>query len=190
MMRSVRALGLCAVVVGVNACQSPTSPGTSFNVDNFVDGTVSPNPTTATADTDGRTYRVVLGNNQPDQILPYQFITTFSVVLTINGSATNSTNNIKFPVTITSSQAKVQQASGGIVSTPTGGDTEHFDSVILSSTTSTISQVGSGAQLVIKVWYTLPDNGKEALITESVALKDSSDTPQTFTKNVQVLVSP
>jgi hypothetical protein len=171
-------------------CQSPTSASSSFNVDNFVDGTASPNPTTAVADSDGRTYRVVLGNNQPDEVLPYQFITTFSVILTINANATNSSNDIKFPVTITSATAKVQQANGGIVSTPTGGDTEHFDSVILSSTASTISQVGAGSQLVIKAWYTLPDNGKEALITESIAMKDSSDTAKTFTKDVQARVSP
>jgi hypothetical protein len=111
-------------------------------------------------------------------------------VITFNGNATNSTNNIKFPVTINSASTKVQQASGGIVSTPASGDTEHYDAVILGSSTSTISQVGAGAQLTVRVWYTLPSNGKEALITESISLKDSSSTPQTFTKDVQVRVSP
>jgi hypothetical protein len=108
--------------------------GSSFNVDSFVDTTVSPNPTTAVTNTDGRTYRVVRGNNQPDDILPFQFVTTYNVVLTFNANATNSTNNIKFPVTITSATAKIEQASGGIVTTPSSGDVEHYDSVIVSST--------------------------------------------------------
>jgi len=190
MMRWVRAAALVMGTVTAAGCQSPTSASSTFNVDNFVDATASPNPTTADADTDGRTYRVVLGNNQPDLVLPYQNITQFTVVLTLNANSTNSTNNIKFPVTITSGSAKVQQASGGIVSTPTGGDTEHYDSVILNSSTNTISQVGGSAQLLIKVWYALPNNGKEALITESIAMKDSSDSPQTFSKDVQVRVSP
>jgi hypothetical protein len=190
MMRWVRALGLLAGLLGTIGCQSPTSSSSSFNVDNFVDAAVLPNPTTAVANTDGRTYRVVRGNNQPDELLPFQFITTYDVVLTFNANAANSSNNIKFPVTITSAAAKVEQASAGIVTTPSSGDTEHHDSVILSSTTNTISQVSAGVTMVFKVWYALPSNGKEALITETISMKDNSDTPQQFSKTVQVRVSP
>jgi len=190
MIRWAHATVLMMGIVTMVGCQSPTSASSSFNVDNFVDATVSANPTSAETSADGRTYRVVLGNNQPDLVLPYQYSTSFSIVLTLNANATNSTNDIKFPVTITSGTAKVQQASGGIVSTPSGGDTEHYDSVILSSTTNAIAQVGGGAQLVIKVWYALPNNGKEALITETFTMKDSNDTPKTFSKDVQLRVSP
>jgi hypothetical protein len=44
--------------------------------------------------------------------------------------------------------------------------------------------------MVFKVWYALPSNGKEALITETIALKDSNNSAQTFSKTVQVRVSP
>jgi len=190
MMRWTRVWVLSAGILGTIGCQSPTSASSSFNVDSFVDTTVSPNPTTAVANADGRTYRVVRGNNQPDDVLPFQFVTSYNVVLTFNANATNSTNNIKFPVTITSATAKIEQASGGIVTTSSSGDVEHYDSVIVSSTNNTISQVGAGVQMAFKVWYSLPSNGKEALITETIALRDSSDSAQTFAKTVQVRVSP
>jgi hypothetical protein len=189
-MRSALAVSLVVVLCAATGCQSPTAASSTFNVDNFVDGSSSPNPVSADPSTDGRTYRVVRGNNQPDDVLTYQYVTSFTVTLSFNGNATNSSNNIKFPVTITSASTKVQQASGGIVSTPASGDTEHYDAVILGSSTSTISQVGAGATLTVKAWYSLPSNGKEALITESIAMKDSSSTPLSFTKDIQVRVSP
>jgi hypothetical protein len=190
MIRCARAILLLAGLVSASACQSPTSASSTFNVDNFVDATATPNPAPAVADTDGKTYRVVVGNNQPDEILPYQYIATYTVVLTINQNATNSSNDVKFPVTITTATAKVQQANNGIVTPPTGGETEHYDSVLLSSSTNSISQVGGGAQMVFQMWYALPSKGKEALITESVSMQDNSSSPKTFTKTVQIKVSP
>jgi hypothetical protein len=38
--------------------------------------------------------------------------------------------------------------------------------------------------------HSLPNNGKESLVTETIAMKDSSDAPQTFSNEVQVRVSP
>jgi len=190
MMRTVCAMGLATATLGMMGCQSPTSSSSSFNVDNFVDSTVIPNPTAAVGSTDGRTYRVVRGNNQPDDVLPFQFITTYDIVLTFNANSTNNSNNVKFPVTITSATAKVEQAASGIVTTPSSGDVEHYDSAIVSSTTNAIAQVGAGVEMVFKVWYALPNGGREALITETISMKDSSDTPQTFAKTVQVRVSP
>ncbi|MEP7304732.1 MAG: hypothetical protein ABJA98_04370 [Acidobacteriota bacterium] len=190
MMRLTCAMVIAAATLGTIGCQSPTSSSSSFNVDNFVDATITPNPSTAVASTDGRTYRVVRGNNQPDDVLPFQFITTYDIVLTFNANATNSSNNLTFPVTITSATAKVEQASSGIVTTPSSGDVEHYDSAIVSSTTNAVSQVGAGVEMVFKAWYALPNTGREALITETISMKDSSDTPQTFAKTVQVRVSP
>jgi hypothetical protein len=171
-------------------CQSPTSASSTTNVDTYVDATISPNPATAIPDTDGKTYRVVRGNNQPDDVLPYQYITTFSITVTLNGNATSKDVALTFPVTVTSAAGKVEQAQGGIVTPPTGGDVEHYESILLSSSTSTISQVGGGAQMVFEVWYTLPDKGKEALVTETISMKDNSDTPKTFDKVVHVKVAP
>ena len=41
-----------------------------------------------------------------------------------------------------------------------------------------------------KVLYALANKSKEALITETISMKDSRDTPQTFSKSVQVRASP
>ncbi len=189
-MRIIRAVAVCAMSMSLGGCQSPTSASSSFDVDDFVDATTAPNPTTASESTDGRTYRVVRGNNQPDDILPFQFIASYNVTLTFNANSTNDSNDISFPVTITAAAAKVEQASGGIVTAPSGGEVEHYDAVILSSSTNTIAQVGAGAEMVFKVWYALPNKGREALITQTIAMKDSSDSPKTFAKEVTIRVAP
>ena len=56
-------------------------------MDDYVTSVTTPATATATASTDGRTYRVVRGNNQPDEVLPFTYVTTFAVTLTTEGSA-------------------------------------------------------------------------------------------------------
>lgn len=190
MKRLVSVTLLSLVACFAAACQSPTSASSAVNVDSFVDSSASPNPATAVADTDGKTYRVVRGNNQPDDILPYQYVTTFTITLDLNSTATSSDVGLTFPVSITSISGKVEQASGGIVTPPTGGDTEHYEQVILSSTNNTFSGVGASITMTIQVWYTLPSGGKEALVTETVAMKDNnSDTAKTFSKDVKIQIA-
>jgi hypothetical protein len=177
------------LVLGVSCaagCQSPSSASSTPKVDDFVDATITPNPAIAAADTDGKTYRVVRGNNQPDDIVPYQYVTTFTVTISFNSKAKD--NSIGFPVSIVSASGKVEQASGGIVTPPTGGDVEHYESVILSSTGSTISAVGGGITMSFEVWYALPSKGKEALVTETISMKDNNAV--TFAKSVPVRVAP
>ncbi len=110
-------------------CQSPTDPDDVIGVDDFVDASSSPDPATADASS-GRTYRVVRGNNQPDEILEFDWKTSFTVTIRLNDTANDSDLDLAFPVDITAATVKVQQATGGIVSPPTGGELEYQDYVI------------------------------------------------------------
>jgi hypothetical protein len=188
MVRSARALLLLSGLCCVAGCQSPSSASSTLNVDNFVDAVITPNPASAVQSTDGRTYRVVRGNNQPDDVLPYRYVTTFTVTITLNSNATSSGVNLSFPVTVLSASGKVEQASGGIVTPPTGGDVEHYDSVILASSASTVAGVGGGVTMNFEVWYSLPSGKREALVTETISMKDNNGT--TFAKAVPVRVAP
>jgi hypothetical protein len=189
MMRIVR-IALATAVLAVSlACQSTTSADSTLNVDDFVNSTTSPATATATPST-GRTYRVVRGNNQPDDILQYQYTTTFSITATINSNANADSVALTFPVTVLAASGKVEQAAGGIVTPPTGGDVEHYESVLLASSASTISGVGGGVTMVFQVWYSLPNGNKEARITEAISMKDSNSSAKTFAKTVYVNVAP
>ena len=73
---------------------------------------------------------------------------------------------------------------------PTGGEIEHYESVILSTTGSTISAVNGSITMTFQVWYSLPSKAREALITETISMKDNSSTPKTFAKDVKIRVNP
>jgi hypothetical protein len=189
MIRRVPFVLMLAALTATAGCQSPTSASSTLNVDDFVDASVSPATATATPST-GRTYRVVRGNNQPDDVLPYQFTTTFTITTTINSKANADSVALTFPVTITAASGKVEQAAGGIVTPPTGGEVEHYESVLLSSSGSTIAGVGGGITMVFQVWYSLPNGNKEARVTETISMKDSTSSAKTFAKNVYVNIAP
>ena len=181
---TARALVLGSVLI-VAGCQSPTSSDSTTSVDDFVTASISPNPPTAT-DSTGKTYRVVRGNNQPDEILPFMYVTSFSVTVTITTNPDNV--GLTFPVTITAATGKVEQASGGIVTPPTGGEVEHYESIITQSSGTTFGAVNSSVTLGFQAWYALPNGRREALVTESIALKDNNG--KTFTKEVKVQIAP
>jgi hypothetical protein len=168
-------------------CQSPTDPDDSPTVDDFLVATVSPSPATGTESTDGRTYRVVRGNNQPDDILAFDWKTSFSVSITLNDKADDD-DYLTFPVDLSSATVTVKQASGGIVTAPTGGDVEHSDYVVSNASSNRFGAVNSTNNLTFDVWYDLPSLRKEALITVQLTFKDTDGV--TFSKSVDVLVSP
>ncbi len=189
MIRVVRTAFTIAALIASLACQSTTSADAALNTDDFVDASVSPSIATASPST-GRTYRVVRGNNQPDEVLPYQYTTTFTITTTINSNANDASVKLTFPVTILSASGKVEQASSGIVTPPTSGEVEHYESVLLSSSSSTIAGVGGGVTMVFQVWYTLPNGSREARITESISMRDSTSSPKSFGKTVYVNTAP
>jgi hypothetical protein len=187
-MRSLAAAGMGLFTAGLVlvGCQNPTSSSSSVSVDDYVDASYTPNPATAVVSTDGKTYRVVRGNNQPDDIYPYQFVTSFAVTVTINGRADDKDVNLAFPVKLTAVTVVVHQASGGIVSVPTGGETEHYDFVITNSTGSTFGGVNTSQTTNLTVWYALPNSLREALAAVSFAFQDNDGVSFTRTVNVQI----
>jgi hypothetical protein len=175
--------------VSLSGCQKTDSTDSSLKVDDFVISTTSPSIATADGPGTGKTYRIVRGNNQPDDILEYDWHTTFGLSTTINNHATDDSVKLAFPVTLSSASVKVQQASGGIVNPPTGGDTEHFE-YLSSASGNTIGAVNGTINMNFEVWYDLPSLRKEALITVTLNFTDDSSTPKTFTKVVNVQVAP
>lgn len=193
MLRIVRGalllLLLAPSLVTLVGCQSPTEDEDPLDVDDFVDATASPNPTNAdSALGSGRTYRVVRGNNQPDEILEFDWHTGFTLMVSLNNNATADNVDIDFPVDLRSVTVKVEQASGGIVSPPTGGEVEHYDSATSNVSSNQIGSVGAGISMLIDVWYDLPNLRKEALITATLNFVDDDNT--SFSKVVQIRVNP
>ena len=76
---------LCAMsmlaALSMPGCQNPTDPTDTVNYSEAIDITVSPDPIFADTATGGKTYRVVRGNNQPDELLPYDWHAVFSSTL-------------------------------------------------------------------------------------------------------------
>ena len=166
-------------------CQKPSKVD-SITADDITNVTITPDPAVANQSTDGRSYRVVRGNNQPDDILAYDWKTSFDLGVLLNEKADDD-GALTFPVKLTSATLKVQQASGGIVSTPTGTDAEHYDYVTTASG-NTYGAVNSSVSMHFDVWYDLPSLKKEALVT--VALVFTDDDGKTVAKSVEVPVAP
>jgi hypothetical protein len=169
------------------ACQSPTDPDDALDVDDILDLSVAPDPPVATQATDGRTYRVVRGNNQPDDILPFDWFTTFHVTATLNSNATDEDADLEFPVDLTSVAVVVKQASGGIVSPPAGGETEHF-SYVTEASSNRYASANAAVTIKLDVWYDLPSLRREALITVTMNFQDADG--KGFSKAYDVRVAP
>jgi len=189
-MRRFKAILQAAALAGaaaVAACQSPTDPDDVIVVDDFVEASVTPDPANADFST-GRTYRVVRGNNQPDDILEYDWKSNFTVAILVNGTANDEDLDLEFPLDITSATVKVQQASGGIVTPPTGSDVEHSEFTIVQTSGSRFAAANTTNTITFDVWYDLPNLRKEALMTVTVALKDNAG--RMFSKVKEVRVAP
>ena len=184
MFRIARGVTVFSAALVLLACQSPTEPD---EVTDFIDVTVSPDPATAAGPT-GRTYRVVGNGDEPDEIREYDWYTSFTVTVTLNSSANDENVSLDFPVDIRSATVRVQQASGGIVTPPTGGETERYDFVIAQSSGNRFTGVNSPLTMTFEVWYDLPSLRKEALVSVTVTFTD--DDGATFTEVVPVKVAP
>jgi hypothetical protein len=188
MFRTVAGVAALAMLVTLTGCQKADEQ-TTTDVDDFVDSSVSPNPAVASESTDGKTYRVVRGNNQPDDIIAYKWKTHITTTVTINSHATDTDGaDLEFPVTLNQATAKVQQASGGVVNPPTGDDTEHYESTITSASANTFESVNTSIATGFDIWYSLPNGNREALITVTLAFSDNNG--KTFSKVVKVNVAP
>jgi hypothetical protein len=183
--RGVLMAWIVVALTAAGACQSPTSPDDTLDVDDFLVVSVSPDPALADESTDGTTYRVVRGNNQPDDILPFDWKTDFMLTLTLNDRADDE-DVLSFPVDLTTVTLQVKQASGGIVTPPTGGETEHF-SYVTQASANRFGAVNASIAIGFDVWYDLPSLRKEALVSVNLAFKDVDG--KTFTKVYDVRVA-
>jgi hypothetical protein len=180
---------LAAIAAGaviLTGCQRPTEASDPTSVDDFVDAS-APSAVNAATSTDGRTYRVAR-NNESDLIVPYQFKTSFAVMLTLNGNASDSKYDLTFPVTLTQVTVKVNQASGGIVTPPTTGDPERSDYVVTQASGNKFASANTSITMNVDVWYTMPSQQKEALITVTFNLIDTDG--KAFAKTATINVSP
>ena len=186
-----RAAGYSLLLVAAlwtSGCQNPTDPDDVIGYDEVIDVTASPNPIVADTSTGGRTYRVVRGNNQPDEILPYDWHAIFTTTIQFNSQATDDDVDVAFPVRLTATTLTVKQASGGIITAPTGGETEKFEFVTLTATGNQIAAVNTPVSLTFEVWYDLPSLRKEAVITVAFSFLDDDST--SFQRSLDFTVAP
>jgi hypothetical protein len=185
--RAMWAWMLTTVIAGAG-CQHPTDPDDVVNYDEILDVTASPAPIVADVATSGRTYRVVRGNNQPDDILPYDWHAVFATTLTFNSKASDRDLDVDFPVRITATSVTVKQASGGIVTPPSGSETEKSEFVIVGVTSNQFSAISVPTTTTFEIWYDLPSLRKEAVVTVTFTLTDNDGT--TFQKVEDITVAP
>lgn len=191
MLRSVsRAASLSALALAAIAavgCQSPTDADEAIEWEDVVDVNASPNPIFAGEATDGRTYRVTR-NNQPDDVLKYDWHANFSVTVSFNQNALDDDVDVDFPVRLTSTSLAVKQASGGVITPPTGSDTEHYDFASSGASGNSFSAVGNAINISFEIWYDLPSLRREAVVTLTLAFAD--DDGATFQRTIDIQVAP
>lgn len=172
----------------VAGCQSPTDPTDRLTYDEAIDITSTPNPISADSDTGGRTYRVVRGNNQPDDILAYDWHSVFTAAINLNGNASDDDLDIDFPVRVVATTLTIKQASGGIITPPSGSETEKYEFVTLSASGNQIASTNAPVTLTFEAWYDLPSLRKEAVVQVAASFVDNDGT--TFQKTVDLRVAP
>ena len=184
----VRLSALLITALSIAGCQNPTEPGDNIDYSEALDISVNPDPIEADSSTGGKTYRVVRGNNQPDEILPYDWHAVFSSTLTLNNNATDEDLDLDFPVRISGATLTVKQATGGIITPPSGTDKESFEYVPLAASGNQLAGVGSAVTMTFEIWYDLPSLRKESVVTLSYALVDTDGAG--FQRTVDFRVAP
>jgi hypothetical protein len=147
----------CLVLLGFAACDAPTE---SKTLD--LDLTCDPNPITA-VESHGVTYTIT---NADDTVSRYEYPWLASFTINIKEQGGMS-------LQMTSVNVKVEQASGGIVITPSGGDVERYKFNFSASD----NQLPSHGTMSVgfNTWYQLPNQGREANITASMSFKDEDE---------------
>jgi hypothetical protein len=179
-------ISLVIATVSAVGCQRPTDPDDVIEYDEVVDVSASPDPIEADTSTGGKTYRIVRGNNQPDEIVPYDWHAVFSTTVSFNDQAVDEDIDVDFPVRISAATLTVKQASGGIVTPPTGGETEKYEFRTLNASGNEFAQTNSPINLTFEVWYDLPSLRKEAVVTLAYSFVDEDGTAFQKTEDVQV----
>jgi hypothetical protein len=162
-------------VAWLGGCSSPTSSSPTFDVTL----TVNPDPATASGPT-GVMYKVT---NPDDTVSYYEYDWRTFFTVTVK-------ENAGMALDITQLNAVVQQATGGIVIPPSGGDQVYYK-FTSSAATNHINAKGS-AEVGFDVFYDLPNLKREALVTVSFAFKytDKDNTEYAYSKTLDVKVAP
>jgi len=171
MRRAAPAVLLLAAAALVPACSAPTSSSPTLEVTI----TSNPDPATASGPT-GLQYKVT---NADDSLSYYEYDYRTSFTLTVQETG-------GMALDVTALNLTVQQATGGIVITPSGGDQVYFK-FNSAAPTNHINANGS-ASVGFDVWYDLPSGGREALITVGFSFQDDDD--NTYSATAQVKVAP
>jgi hypothetical protein len=175
MNRAARTLLPLLAAAWLGGCSSPTESDPDFDV-TF---TAVPDLATASGPT-GVQYKLT---NADDTVSFYEYDwrTTFTV---------NIKDNAGMALDITSINLIVQQAAGGIVVTPSGGDQVYFK-FSSSASTNHLNKNGS-ADVGFDVWYDLPNQGREALVTVSFTFdyEDEDENTYTYSDTYKVKVAP
>jgi hypothetical protein len=182
-MRRTRRLLLVLVSCALASCQSPSDPNETVDL---LDVSVTPDPSAANGPT-GRFYTVTR-TDLPDELREYDWHTTFTITVRLNEDAANENVGLDLPLDITSATVAVQQASGGIVTPPTGGQTEKYEFVIAQSSSNRFTAIGGTVTMTFDVWYDLPNLRREALVNVTLGFRD--DDTFSFSEVVPVKVGP
>ena len=171
MRRAVPTLLSLVAAAGLSACNAPTSETPTLEV------TITSNPDPAAAiGPTGVQYKVTNADNSVTYY-DYEYRTSFTLTIQETGG---------LALDITALNLTVQQATGGIVITPSGGDQVYFK-FNSSAPTNHINANGT-ATVGFDVWYDLPNGGREALITVGLTFQDADD--NTYSDTHQVKVAP
>ena len=177
MTRTTRASLYLLAATSLAACSAPTS-STQLKVDL----TATPDPSTATTGT-GLTYTIKGDDTHADEIRTYPWTTAFVVNMQETGGTA---------LEITSVNLRVQQAAGGIVIAPSGGDVEHYQ--FNSSASGNSLSANGHASVGFQVWYDLPNKGREALVTVTLGFKEvnkgDDGVQATFQDSIDIKVQP
>jgi hypothetical protein len=185
MVRALRSALFVLTAAFLCGCQSPTDPDDTIDVDDFVEASVAPNPVVALESAE-KTYRITV--NDVVETHTYDWKATFDLTTLLNANAADSDLDLEFPVDLTSATFKVEQASGGIRNPPTGGETEHYESVIVNSSGNQFAAASTSQTMTIDLWYDLPSLRREALVTATLVFRDSDN--RSFTKSLEIRVAP
>ncbi len=158
-----------ALILSALAAFACNDKSTSGPTDTSSPGTTTPaTPPTATATPDPAT---AVGSSDRG----YTWQATFAVTLTETAGLVT---------TVKSLSANLQQAAGGIIITPPSGITETYRYQVRAGT----NQIGANATLPVEFdfFYTLPNGGRQALITLTFNMTDSNGAGTTVTLQVKV----
>jgi hypothetical protein len=170
MQRITTVAVLVLAACGLMSCDSPTS-ATSIDVTL----TASPDPAIAEPST-GVTYKVT-NSDDTTSIYEYTWRTSFTVTIKEEGGK---------GLDITSLNLGVQMASGGIVIQPSGGESIYYK--YTSSAGGNRINANGSASIGFTVWYDLPNDQKEALVTVSLGFED--DDGYSYAESIKVKVAP